>query len=100
MWKETDDKLAMVILIREAIRNSGLSITELSRRSGVSHPQISRFLSKERTMTLPAAAKVCECLGLELIQRKRPTAGQTPPRSSSSPGPVKKRSRGKKEKVK
>lgn len=40
---------------------------ELGRRAGVSQPQLSRFVSGERTLTLPAAAKVCETLGLRLI---------------------------------
>jgi transcriptional regulator with XRE-family HTH domain len=60
----------MVVQIREAIRGSGLSISELSRKCGVSQPQISRFVNGERTLTLPAAARVCETLGMRLTGPK------------------------------
>jgi transcriptional regulator with XRE-family HTH domain len=60
-------ELPLVEKIREAIRDCGLSHNELARKSGVSQPQLSRFLTGERTLTLPAAAKVCEALGLRLV---------------------------------
>jgi transcriptional regulator with XRE-family HTH domain len=60
-------ELPLVESLREAIRNSGMSISELGRKAGVSQPQLSRFLNGERTLTLPAAAKVCQTLGLRLI---------------------------------
>lgn len=52
--------------LREALRKTGLSHHELGRRSGVSQPILSRFLSGERSLTLPIAAKVCRALGLRL----------------------------------
>jgi len=93
-WKPEVKEPAMIAAIREAIRDSGLTISEISRRSGVSHPQISRFIHGERTMTLPAAARVCAVVGLELIRRKRPTAGRTPTRSST-PEQSKRKAKGK-----
>ena len=68
---------AMIGQIRDAIRDSGLSLSELSRQSGVSHPQLSRFVNGQRTLTLPAAARVCEALGLAL--GKAGGAGESAP---------------------
>jgi transcriptional regulator with XRE-family HTH domain len=82
---------AMVLLIREAIRASGLTISELARRSGVSHPQISRFVHGERTLTLPAAARVCAVLGLELTRREGRETGHRP---SSEPPPEQPKAKG------
>ena len=59
--------LLLVARLREAIRGCGLSLNELGRKAGVSQPQLSRFLNGERTLTLPAAAKVCEARGLRLV---------------------------------
>jgi transcriptional regulator with XRE-family HTH domain len=56
----------MTKLIQEAIRATGLPILEIARRAGVSQPQLSRFMKNERTLTLPAAEKICEALGLRL----------------------------------
>ena len=58
--------LPLVAQLRQAIRDSGLSLNEIGRRAGVSEGQLSRFLRGDRTLTLPAAAKVCLYFGLEL----------------------------------
>jgi len=64
---ERKTALPLVEKIREAIRGCGISLSALGRKAGVSQPQLSRFLNGERTLTLPAAAKVCEALGLRLV---------------------------------
>jgi len=50
----------------EANQKAGEKNAELSRRSGVSHPQITRWLSGERGISFEVAEKLCEALGLEL----------------------------------
>jgi len=59
----------------EAIRKSGLTQTELSARSGVPQAAISRFLiedpAQRRTITLPAASRLCEVLGLKVIRARK-----------------------------
>jgi transcriptional regulator with XRE-family HTH domain len=58
--------------LKEAIRRSGVSLTQLSKDAGVSQPQLSRFMQGKRTLTLPAVDKLCEALGLRLTGRARP----------------------------
>jgi len=70
--------LPIVAQLREAISGSGLSLNELGRRTGVSEGQLSRFLRGDRTLTLPAAAKVCLYLGLELSRPAKPGATGPP----------------------
>ena len=61
--------LPVVYQLQNAIRTSGLSLNELGRRIGVSEGQLSRFLHGDRTLTLPAAARVCQYFGLELCRQ-------------------------------
>ena len=63
--------------IRRAIGNSGMTLYRLSQLSGLDRAQVYRFASDDprtrRTLTLPAASKLCRALGLELrpVKRKR-----------------------------
>ncbi len=56
--------------LREAIAESGLSNYQISDDSGVSTAQLSLFVNKKRTLTLTAAAKIAEALGMELKKQK------------------------------
>jgi transcriptional regulator with XRE-family HTH domain len=71
MARKREREPQMIVQLRTAIRDSGLSVSEIGRRSKVSQPQLSRFISGERTLTLPAAARLCEALGLRLVGPKR-----------------------------
>jgi transcriptional regulator with XRE-family HTH domain len=64
--------LPLVAQLQRAIRECGLSLNELGRRTGVSQGQLSRFLRGDRTLTLPAAARVCRYFGLELCRAHEP----------------------------
>lgn len=55
--------------LREAIRNSGLSASEIARNTGVPQPTITRFLAGA-DMKLETASKIAAYLGLELKRRK------------------------------
>jgi plasmid maintenance system antidote protein VapI len=57
--------------IRIAIENSGLSINRLAKDSGVSQPVLSRFVNRQRGITLTTASRLVEMLGLELVPRKK-----------------------------
>jgi len=58
--------------LRAALVETGLSMNEIARRSGVSQPTLSRFLRGERSLTLPVAARLCAMLGLRLCTEERP----------------------------
>jgi transcriptional regulator with XRE-family HTH domain len=59
----------MVEQVRQAVKDSGLSLSELARRSGVDVSRISRFVEGHRGLTFAAAARVCEALGLVLTKK-------------------------------
>lgn len=61
---------------RKAIRNSGLSLSELAREIGTSHPILSRFLSDDpdthRDIRLERTAdKLADFFGMKLSEPKR-----------------------------
>ena len=61
--------------LQDAIRASAMSRYRLSKLSGVSEGQLSRFVMdrddpRHRTLTLTSAARVAEVLGLDLMPRK------------------------------
>jgi hypothetical protein len=58
-------------VLKVAIRACGLSLPEQSRRAEVSNPQIYRFMSSERSLTLPADEKLATVLGLRLAKDTR-----------------------------
>jgi plasmid maintenance system antidote protein VapI len=57
--------------IRETIRRDGRSTYALANDSGVSRPQVVRFINGTRELTLPVADKLCRTLGLELRPVRR-----------------------------
>lgn len=58
--------------LREALRKAPDTHYAIGKAAGVDPGQISRFISGERSITLPTAAKLAEALGLEL----RPVRGR------------------------
>ena len=55
-----------------------VSSAELAKRTGVSQPQLWRSMNGQRTLTLPAAARVCEYLGLQLKPGRKSARRDTP----------------------
>ncbi|MDD5050967.1 MAG: helix-turn-helix transcriptional regulator [Candidatus Pacebacteria bacterium] len=64
MSKDIEQKL------RAAIVKSEMSRYRISQLSGVGQAQLSLFVNRKRTLTLPAAAKLAKVLGLELLEIK------------------------------
>jgi transcriptional regulator with XRE-family HTH domain len=58
-----------------AVKFSGLSLSELSRRTRVAKSQLSQFLNGG-DMRLKTADKLCAVLGLELVQSGLPPKAQ------------------------
>jgi len=57
----------LVEQLRAAIRDSGESLNGLGARSGVGADRLSRFLRGKRDLTLKAAEKIANALGLQLV---------------------------------
>ena len=57
--------------LRQAIRDSGLSLYGLGRQSGVNDGALSRFMRGERDLTTRSVDRLCKSLGLELRESKR-----------------------------
>ena len=53
-------------IIRRGIKDSGLSLCELGRRSGISVAQLSRFMNGKRTIKILTAEKIAKHIGVEL----------------------------------
>jgi transcriptional regulator with XRE-family HTH domain len=53
--------------LRQAIRESGQSLNQLGRKAKVDHGRLSRFMRGERDLTLDAAGRLCEALGIKLL---------------------------------
>lgn len=66
------DESPLIGVLKATILDCGLTVAELSKRTGVSHPQISRFVRGERTLTLPNAEKLVNYFGLRLTAEGRP----------------------------
>ncbi len=62
--------------LKDAIEQSGMSLTEVAESSGVDYSQLWRFLQSEekitlrRTITLRTAEKLAAVVGLELKPKK------------------------------
>ena len=77
------DDLPLIAELRAAVRDSGLSLSELGRQSGVSQQQLSRFMSG-KTLTLVTAAKLFDHLGLKVV-RSEPAPVDAPPPAPDLP---------------
>jgi transcriptional regulator with XRE-family HTH domain len=64
-------KLDLDKTVREAITQSGESQYRLSLNSGVSQGAISRFMNRNRTLTLRSASRVLAALGISVKLEKR-----------------------------
>ncbi len=64
-------------LIRATFRKSGLSVNELSHRSGVPYASVHGLIAGTRDPALSTADKICKVLGLELrpVRRGKRTKG-------------------------
>jgi transcriptional regulator with XRE-family HTH domain len=75
----------LIATLRRSIETSGLSISELARQSGVSQPQLSRFVNGQRTLTLQTAAKLFELLNLQVIQTAPPATKRAAEEPTAKP---------------
>jgi hypothetical protein len=58
-------------LIRQSMAESGLSFIELERRTGVKRQSLMKFARTEQSLRLDLAEKLFDCLGLELVKKRK-----------------------------
>ena len=63
------DTLTMTDTLRRAIVESGLSLREVARRSGIDDRIVSRFAKGERDMQGKTMDRLCAALGLRLTTK-------------------------------
>lgn len=54
--------------LRAAIDSSGLSHRQIAIAAGIAQSQVSRFIARQVTLTLPAVGALCEALGIRCKQ--------------------------------
>jgi transcriptional regulator with XRE-family HTH domain len=62
----------LVEQLKQAIRDSGKTLMQLSQESGVDTGRLSRFLRGKRNINILAVEKICDALGLGLAPRRAP----------------------------
>jgi transcriptional regulator with XRE-family HTH domain len=71
---KSPEKTDLIAILKCAVEESGLSMYELARKSGVSQSQLSRFMRGERALSLESASKLFEPLGLKVVREPPPPA--------------------------
>ena len=56
--------------LKKAIKQSGLSLNEIARRSGLPSATICRFVNGQRTLTLRTGSKVAAIFGMRFTESK------------------------------
>src|SRR5215210_3041439 len=64
------------VQLREAIERSGLTAYAVGRRAGVDPGVVQRFVTGERDIRMGTADKLCEVLGLRLVEDGRRKKGR------------------------
>jgi transcriptional regulator with XRE-family HTH domain len=80
-----EDPTSLADYIRDAARDSGMSVYRISRESGVDQSTLNKFLAGTRdNLTLEVADRLFRVLGLRVARSRRPAAGKARP--SGPPG--------------
>jgi transcriptional regulator with XRE-family HTH domain len=58
--------------LRRAIDNSGMTRYEIAKRTGIDESALAKFYNHRRGLSLKALDRLGECLGLEIIVRRKP----------------------------
>jgi hypothetical protein len=56
--------------LRQAIKNCGLSLYRVAKDAPVGYASLHRFMNGERSISLDVFDRLCESLGLELVERR------------------------------
>lgn len=58
-------------VLRRSITDSGLSLSEIARRSGVDKGALSRFMSSKGGLTLESIERLAPTLGIEITTKTK-----------------------------
>ena len=67
--RKTED--TMTDALRDAIANSGITLAELGRRTGVFRQTLTAFIRSEQTIELETADKLAAYFGIRVVRPKQ-----------------------------
>jgi DNA-binding phage protein len=70
--KSADREPALIADLRAAILEADVNGYALAKKAGIDHASVSRFLRRERSLSLDSAARLVEALGLKVVRPSRP----------------------------
>lgn len=70
MAKDSDNLTVTERLIAE-MWQSGVSVREIGRRSGVNHASLTRFVNGDRGLSVQSINALAKALGLQLTKRRQ-----------------------------
>ena len=83
-----NEKHLLSVRLKAAVEDSGLSLFAISKRAGLNHSILERFVKGQRDLKLASADKLAAALGLRLVepvrQARRPRSAGAGERSSPS----------------
>ena len=66
---KTTPKTPLETTLLKALKDSGTTIYEISKQSGLDTAPLYNFVNGKRSLTLPTAGRLADALGLELVQK-------------------------------
>ena len=67
--------MALQDQLRQAIKDSDLSLYRIAKGSGIAYQVLHRFARGERDLTLETATKLADYFGMRLTRPRRPKTG-------------------------
>ena len=61
--------------LRQAVRDSGVSLYRVAKDSGVRYQVLHRFVSGKRDLTLETASRLADFFGMRFTRPRRPKKG-------------------------
>ena len=65
-------RLTFTETLKRAVSTSELSLGQMAEHTGIDKSVLSRFARGQTGLAMPSIDRLCELLGLELVETKRP----------------------------
>ena len=79
MARDGQGDTGLIAVLQNAVKDSGLSLNQVAKDSGVSQGQLSRFVRGERMLSLVSAAKLFDYFGLTVVHSAEEPEPDPPP---------------------